>query len=192
MNCVHPIAPAFDGPMLQPKPDSISVIAARIVQRSPKALAAAFHVGTSCGAPWQRGSARSPVRTCGWRPWSARSASARSEPRAAPGADLPGARGAGGPAGALARARPARPAAGDPAGVRGRAVGALAPGAGGGLAVVGDLGRGGPGAVVDGVVPTVPADLVGARAAVEDVVVVAAAERVGTVAALEAVGAAPA
>src|SRR3954468_20019800 len=79
MNCVHPSAPALDGPMLQPKPDSISVIAARIDQRRPNALAAAFHVGTSGPEPWQRGAALSPVRTCGCRPAFGRAASARSE-----------------------------------------------------------------------------------------------------------------
>ena len=44
MNWVQPIAPADDGPMLQPKPDSICVIAARICQRILNALPAAFHV----------------------------------------------------------------------------------------------------------------------------------------------------
>ena len=47
MNWVQPIAPADDGPMLQPWPDSISVIAASTLARRPNALAAAFHVGTS-------------------------------------------------------------------------------------------------------------------------------------------------
>src|SRR3954462_11445746 len=61
MNCVQPIAPAFEGPMLQPWPDSISVMPARIDQRRPNARAAAFQVGTSCADPWQRGSAFSPV-----------------------------------------------------------------------------------------------------------------------------------
>src|SRR3954452_5323014 len=79
MNCVQPRAPAFDGPILQPKPDSISVIAARTVQRRPNAFAAAFQVGTSWGAPWQRGTALSPVLTCGWRPALGRYASVRSE-----------------------------------------------------------------------------------------------------------------
>src|SRR3954462_10836343 len=79
MNCVQPSAPAFDGPMLQPKPDSISVIAARTVQRRPNAFAAAFHVGMSWPEPWQRGAALRPVRTCGCPPAFGRAASARSE-----------------------------------------------------------------------------------------------------------------
>src|SRR3954452_5730532 len=65
MNCVQPIAPALDGPMLQPCPDSISVIPARTVQRMPNALPAAFHVDRSCAGPWQRGTAFRPVRTDG-------------------------------------------------------------------------------------------------------------------------------
>src|SRR3954452_12128085 len=100
MNCVQPIAPAFDGPMLQPKPDSISVIAAMTDQRRPKALPAAFHVGTSCGAPWQRAAAPRPVRTCGRDlPTLAWAASARSEAPAVAGIGALGTRwgaGAGG------------------------------------------------------------------------------------------------
>src|SRR3712207_5636109 len=68
MNWVQPIAPADDGPMLQPKPDSICVIAVRICQRMPNALPAAFQVRLSGAAPEQRRTVGSPVRTRGLRP----------------------------------------------------------------------------------------------------------------------------
>src|SRR3954469_18410949 len=96
MNCVQPSAPALDGPMLQPKPDSISVIAARIDQRRPNALAAAFHVGTSWAEPWQRDAGRRPVRTRACLPALGWAASARSDVPAVAGI---GARGTGRPAG---------------------------------------------------------------------------------------------
>ena len=54
MNWVQPIAPADEGPMLQPKPDSIWVIAAMICQRILNALPAAFQVALSGDAPEQR------------------------------------------------------------------------------------------------------------------------------------------
>src|SRR3954454_10651216 len=87
MNCVHPSAPALDGPMLQPKADSISVIAARTDQRRPKALAAALQVGTSCPEPWQRGAALRPVRTRACLPALGCAASARSDVPAVAGID---------------------------------------------------------------------------------------------------------
>src|SRR4051794_32056028 len=62
MNCVQPSAPADDGPMLQPRPDSIVVMAASTFQFSPKALAAAFHVGSSGPLPEHGAAAASPER----------------------------------------------------------------------------------------------------------------------------------
>jgi hypothetical protein len=81
MNWVQPIAPADDGPMLQPWPDSISVIAASTLARSPNARAAVFHVWTSCRGPRQRGSGLSPDRMVGLPP-------RRKFERAASGASL--------------------------------------------------------------------------------------------------------
>jgi hypothetical protein len=54
--------------MLQPKPDSIWVIAARICQRILNALPAAFQVGLSGDAPEQRLTVGRPVLTFGGRP----------------------------------------------------------------------------------------------------------------------------
>src|SRR5215213_2453172 len=68
MNWVQPIAPADDGPMLQPKPDSIWVIAAMICHLILNALPAAFHVALSGAAPEQRLIVGSPVLTLGGRP----------------------------------------------------------------------------------------------------------------------------
>src|SRR5829696_5840601 len=68
MNWVQPIAPADDGPMLQPKPDSIWVIAAMTCHLTLKALPAAFQVGLSGEAPEQRLIVARPVLTFGGRP----------------------------------------------------------------------------------------------------------------------------
>src|SRR5690242_15633242 len=68
MNCVQPIAPAFDGPMLQPKPDSIWVIAASTCHLSPKARAAADHVGFRTSALVHGFTARTCEWTLGWWP----------------------------------------------------------------------------------------------------------------------------
>src|SRR3954449_10829129 len=68
MNWVQPIAPADEGPMLQPKPDSICVIAAMICHLTLNALPAAFHVPVSGDAPEQRATVGRPVLTLGGRP----------------------------------------------------------------------------------------------------------------------------
>src|SRR3954447_22499042 len=76
MNCVQRIAPADEGPMLQPWPDSTSVIPARIDQRRPKALAARFQIGVRTAVPLHGVGELSPLRTLGLRPrlWLLRSA----------------------------------------------------------------------------------------------------------------------
>src|SRR3954449_368614 len=68
MNWVQPIAPADDGPMLQPKPDSICVIAAMICHLTLNALPAATHVALSGAEPEQRATVGRPVLTLGGRP----------------------------------------------------------------------------------------------------------------------------
>src|SRR5436190_7316597 len=65
MNWVQPTAPALEGPMLQPSPDSIWVIAARIFQFRWKALAADFHVERSGTEPEHARVPCSPVFTLG-------------------------------------------------------------------------------------------------------------------------------
>ena len=65
MNWVQPIAPAEDGPMLQPNPDSICVIAASTCHLSPKARAAAAQVGLSTSALVQGVTLRTCERTLG-------------------------------------------------------------------------------------------------------------------------------
>src|SRR3954469_26035452 len=80
MNWVQPIAPAEDGPMLQPWADSTSVRPARIVQFRPKARAAPCQIGLRTSVPLQGVGAVSPVVTDGLRPrlWLLRPASEAS------------------------------------------------------------------------------------------------------------------
>src|SRR5205085_1898759 len=63
----QPIAPAEDGPMLQPWADSTSVRPARIVQFRPKARAAPCQIGLRTSVPLQGVGAVSPVVTDGLR-----------------------------------------------------------------------------------------------------------------------------
>src|SRR3954462_8578386 len=87
MNCVQPIAPADDGPMLQPRPDSTWVIPARICQRRPNDLAALFHVCRSAADPEHGCTVATWLRTCGTPPraWFDGFASTRRLPALAPG-----------------------------------------------------------------------------------------------------------
>src|SRR4051794_36771439 len=77
MNCVQPIAPAEDGPMLQPWADSTSVSPASTVQRTPKALPARWKIGVSAAAPLHAAGERRPLTIFGLRPrlWLLRRAS---------------------------------------------------------------------------------------------------------------------
>src|SRR5918998_2559447 len=68
MNWVQPIAPADDGPMLQPKADSTSVIEAMILQSMPNERPAPRQIGRSWAVPAHRRGLRTPVRTLGLRP----------------------------------------------------------------------------------------------------------------------------
>src|SRR3954454_9571887 len=82
MNWVQPIAPADDGPMLQPRPDSTCVMPARVCQRRPNERAAAFHVRTSGTEPEHGVTVATWLRTCGTPPrdWFDTFASARRLP----------------------------------------------------------------------------------------------------------------
>src|SRR3954452_6144616 len=68
MNWVQPIAPADEGPMLQPCADSTSVSPARIDQRRPNAFAAACQIGFRTSEPLQGEGAARPEATEGLRP----------------------------------------------------------------------------------------------------------------------------
>src|SRR3954447_11076199 len=87
MNWVHPIAPADDGPMLQPRPDSTCVMPARICQRSPNDFAALFQVCLSAAEPEHGLTVATWLRTCGTAPraWFDAFARMRRLPALAPG-----------------------------------------------------------------------------------------------------------
>src|SRR5262245_47661526 len=68
MNCVQPIAPAEDGPMLQPCADSTSVRPASTCQRRPNAFAARWKIGFRIEAPLHGDGERSPLVCLGLRP----------------------------------------------------------------------------------------------------------------------------
>src|SRR4051812_20696419 len=68
MNCVQPIAPAEEGPMLQPWADSTSVRPASTLQRRPKARAAPFQIGFRTAVPLHGVGAVRPLATVGLRP----------------------------------------------------------------------------------------------------------------------------
>src|SRR4051812_5711379 len=82
MNCVQPTAPALDGPMLQPSPDSIWVIAARIFQFRWNAFAAERHVERSGPAPEHGRAVCRPVFTLG--AWPIEAFEARARPSIGP------------------------------------------------------------------------------------------------------------
>src|SRR3989440_12912396 len=82
MNWVQPTAPALDGPMLQPRPDSICVIAARIFQLRWNALAADFQVERSGPAPEHGRVTRTPVFTLG--AWPIEEVELRARPSSGP------------------------------------------------------------------------------------------------------------
>src|ERR687895_415227 len=67
-NWVQPIAPADEGPKLQPCADSTSVSPARIRQEMPNALPAPLKIGISGAEPEQRAGERRPELTLGLRP----------------------------------------------------------------------------------------------------------------------------
>src|SRR3954453_929547 len=82
MNWVPPTAPALEGPMLQPSPDSIWVIAARIFQFRWNALAADFHVDRSGALPEHGRAMPRPVFTLG--AWPIDALELRARPSSGP------------------------------------------------------------------------------------------------------------
>src|SRR5687768_5698535 len=68
MNCVQPIAPAEDGPMLQPCADSTSVSPASTCQRRPNAFAARWKIGLRIFESLHGDGERRPLVCLGLRP----------------------------------------------------------------------------------------------------------------------------